>query len=113
MKTFKFTWEEIGIEVFKRAPTKYPPVRVRKKFIKNMEIYANWVTITAQKIYKKKLKVNEKFSALGFYMNEKNVDVLYRSLNPGDWLFIAPITLNELKDDEYAVKIKELVQTDF
>lgn len=110
MKTFKFTWEEIGIDIFRKAP-RYPfSIRNRKKFSKNMQNYVKWTVKTAQKIYKKKLKENEKFNSCAFYMNIKNVSILNRSLYPMSWLYISPVTLDELKDDEYGVKIKELVE---
>ena len=112
MKTFKFTWEEIGIEVLKKFPKLYTSVRIKKILDKNIENYMSWIMETARKIYKKKLKENERFNACAFYMNEKNNRILEKSLRVWDWVCYSPVTLEELSDNEYAVKIKELVQRD-
>ncbi len=110
MKTFKFTWEEIEIEVLKKPPKRYPSIRVRKILDKNTANYFKWVLDTARKLHKKDLKEGEKFNACAFYMNEKNILILNMSLPPMAWLYSSPVTLNELKDDEYAVKIEDLVE---
>ncbi len=110
MKIFKFTWEEIGIEILKKPPKRSPSARLRKILDNNLASYVMWITDIARKLYKKDLKEGEKFNASAFRMNEKNNMILNKSLSPLAWLYSSPVTLNELKDDEYAVKIEELVE---
>ena len=111
MKKFKFAWEEIGIKVLKKLPKRHHvSTRVRKILDRNAENYFKWIIDTACKLYKKKLKECEKFNACAFYMNDKNNRILLNSLSPMVWLYSSPVTLDELKDDEYAVKIEDLVE---
>jgi len=112
MKKYKFTWEEIGIEILKKPPKSFysESRKVRKILLKNVEIYVAWVLKITKTLYKKKLKKNEKFNACAFYMNKKNNEILEKSLRPMDWLCYSPVTLEDLEDNEYAVKIEEIVQ---
>lgn len=105
------TRKELDIHKFQWKGLGFVEVKGRKKLDrlkKNTEVWIHFVSGICQK-YCPNPPHGKQWSALGLYMNKKNIEYLRGLMNEWIWSDIAPMVAEVLEDDEYGVKVDELL----